>query len=99
MLPVVMQESMTDSSQWNGSLEFVIRHEFYHKLTSDVDENSTKQSPRFLQGMLSRFLRGIDWFDYWALGQKLGIKLFDNQIETELGLVIKPFDNQVIRDI
>ena len=77
---------MTDTSQWIGSLGFVIRHAFDHKLTSDVDD----------EFLLSRFFRGIDWFDYLALGPKLSIKLFDNQTESWAWLsspvIIKSFE-------
>jgi hypothetical protein len=37
MLPVVMEESMTDTSQWNGSLGIVLGSHLYYKLTSDAD--------------------------------------------------------------
>ena len=37
MLPVVMEESMTDTSQWDGVLGMVSGSHLYYKLTSDVD--------------------------------------------------------------
>jgi hypothetical protein len=42
MLPVVMEESMTDTSKWNGSLGLVLGRHLYHKLTSDVDDEFDK---------------------------------------------------------
>ena len=58
--------------------------------------NSTKQSPRFPLDKLSRFFRRIHWFDYWTLGPKLSINLFDNQTESWAWLsspwIIKSFE-------
>ncbi len=42
MLPVVMEESMTDTWKWNGSLGLVLGRHLYHKLTSDVHDEFDK---------------------------------------------------------
>ncbi len=42
MLFVVMEESMTDTSNWGDRLLAVLGFHLYHKLTSDVDEEFDK---------------------------------------------------------
>ncbi len=42
MMPVVMEESMTNTSQWDGSLGLVLGRHLYHNLTSDVDDEFDK---------------------------------------------------------
>jgi len=37
MLPIVMEESMADTSKWNGSLSMTLGRHQYRKLMSDVD--------------------------------------------------------------
>jgi hypothetical protein len=42
MLPVVMEESMTHTSEWGDRLFAVLGFHFYHKLTSDADDEFDK---------------------------------------------------------
>ena len=37
MLPIVMEASMTNTSEWDGSLSMTLGRHRYHKLASDVD--------------------------------------------------------------
>jgi hypothetical protein len=39
MLPVVMEESMTDTAAWDGVLDLVLGNHLYCKLTSNIDAN------------------------------------------------------------
>ncbi len=42
MLPVVMERSMTHTTEWGDRLFAVLGFHFYHKLTSDVDDEFDK---------------------------------------------------------
>jgi hypothetical protein len=42
MLPVVMEESMTDKKKWDGSLGLMLGCHWYHKLTRDADNEFEK---------------------------------------------------------
>jgi hypothetical protein len=42
MVPVVMENSMTDTSKWNGSLGLVLGRHLYHRLTIDTNNEFDK---------------------------------------------------------